>query len=111
MTKKLPKGTLVQWASTHGVQMQGFILGYCPYDGGKEDNAYVVRYIFDKNADAPRHPFTIVDMNAVEPAKKAPEQFLVCGHFGRTPDDRGTQWRIDNVGGRLTVTFMEFSDA
>lgn len=100
----LKRNTLIVFHSM-GSTYHGFIIGTCGYDGG-DDNAYVVRYVFkDQWEGQPRRPYAIVDLKRAEPVKEYPEDFLVCGYWSATPDDRTEKWDLqkDPETGNLLV--------
>ena len=105
MTALLKKGTLVEfhsWGNTY----RGFIVGTCCYDLYGEDNGYVVRYVWRKQDDAPRKPYTIVGVKRVEPIKDFPEDFYIGDHYSATPDDRCNDWgwvRDEETGHLIVV--------
>ncbi len=88
-------GTLLQWWSG-GNCYYGFVIGTCSYDNCGDDNAYVTRYVWKMDGDAPRHPFTIVAMDAVELVTDWPEDYYIADGWSRTPDDRCKLWSLQD---------------
>lgn len=95
-------GTLLTWHSG-GSTYYGFVVGTCSYDNCGKDNAYVARYVFKDNFDAPRHPYTVVDMTVVELVKDWPDKFYIGGHWSRSPEDRCDEWNLQYEDGKIMI--------
>jgi hypothetical protein len=108
---KYKNGTLLTWHSW-GNTYYGFVIGTCSYDNHDEDNAYVMRYVFSEDSEVPRRPYAIVEMDGVELVADWPEDFVVGGHWSRTPEDRCEQWALSKskkTGHLLIIPLKEES--